>query len=80
MTVLYEKFKKYAVLAASLEDFRQRYTKPDRYALRVPEYVSAVLQASREDLEKYGYTSISRHDSITGEIVSYYPQGGSSQV
>ena len=41
MTVLYEKFKKYAVLAASLEDFRQRYTKPDRYALRGPEYVSA---------------------------------------
>jgi len=72
MIDLYEKFKKYAVPAASIEDFRRRYTKPDHYAQRGPEYVAAVLQSSREELERDGFTIISSHDSITGEIVSYY--------
>ena len=32
MSILYEKFKKYQVPASSVEDFRRRYTKPDRFA------------------------------------------------
>lgn len=72
-TSLYEKFKQYAVPAASVEDFRRRYTKPDRFAQRGPEYIAAVLQSAISDLERYGYTIISRHDSVTGEIVAYYP-------
>ena len=72
MTSLYEKFKKYQVPASSVEDFRQRYTKPRAYRERGPEYVAAVLQSARRDLEKYGYTIISHHDSVTGEIVAYY--------
>lgn len=74
MKSLYETFKRYQVSAASAEEFRQRYTKPDRYARRGPEYVVVVLQSAHEALEKYGYTIISRHDSITGEVVAYYAE------
>ena len=35
MSILYEKFKKYQVPASSVEDFRRRYTKPDRFAVRL---------------------------------------------
>ena len=66
MSILYEKFKKYQVPASSVEDFRRRYTKPD------PEYQAAVLQAARDDLAQFGYTIISRHDSVTGEVLAYY--------
>lgn len=74
MKSLYETFKRYQVSAASVEEFRQRYTKPDRYARRGPEYVAVILQSAHEALEKYGYTIISRHDSITGEVVAYYAE------
>lgn len=50
----------------------RRYTKPDRFAQRGPEYQAAVLQAARDDLAQFGYTIISRHDSVTGEVVAYY--------
>lgn len=73
MKNLYDVFKKYRVSASSIEDFRQRYTKPDRYAQRGLEYVATVLQSAREDLDKYGFSIISSHDSITGEVVAYYP-------
>ena len=71
-SALYEKFKKYQVPASSVEDFRRRYTKPDRFAQRGPEYQAAVLQAARDDLAQFGYTIISRHDSVTGEVLAYY--------
>lgn len=74
MSILYEKFKKYQVPASSVEDFRRRYTKPDRFTQRGPEYQAAVLQAARDDLAQFGYTIISRHDSVTGEVVAYYEQ------
>lgn len=76
MKSLSEAFRKYVVPAASVEDFRQRYTKPDRYTQRGPEYVAAVLQSARQELEKNGYTIISHHDSITGEVVAYYGKKG----
>ena len=31
-----------------------------------------VLQAARDDLAQFGYTIISRHDSVTGEVLAYY--------
>ncbi|MGM9602551.1 MAG: hypothetical protein ACI3W5_13345 [Faecousia sp.] len=70
---LYEKMKKYRVQASSLEDFRQRFTKPRAYAERGPDYVEAVLKSAQQDIERYGYTLISHHDSVTGEVVTYYP-------
>ena len=72
MSILYEKFKKYQVPASSVEAFHCRYTKTDRFAQRAPEYQAAVLQAARDDLAQFGYTIISRHDSVTGEVLAYY--------
>lgn len=73
---IYEKMKKYKVQAVSVEDFRKRYTRPSAYQQRGAEYVAAVLESARRDLEKYGYTIISRHDSITGDVVAYYGKEG----
>lgn len=69
---IYEKMKKYQVQAESVEDFLQRYTKSARYQQRGPEYVAAVIQTSCEKMEKYRFTFISHHSSITGDVVAYY--------
>ena len=68
----YDLFKKYQVEASSLEDFLQKYTKRARHEGRGQEYVEVRIQSHSKDLEKYGYTIISHHDSVTGEVVSYY--------
>lgn len=67
-----QEFKKYEVEANSIEDFLQRYTKPSRNQQRSEDYQEARVKSHSEDLEKYGYTFITHHDSITGKCVSYY--------
>lgn len=74
MVDLFSRFKACQVSAASVDDFRQRYTRPERYAQRGPEYVSAVLESARADMARDGFTIISRHDSITGEVVAFYQE------
>ena len=69
---LYDKFKQYEVKAKSLEDFLETYTKPKAHRERGNEYVEARIKSHAEDLEEYGYTFITHHDSKSGEIVSYY--------
>ena len=69
---LYEKFKKYEVLAESIENFIARYGKPSSYSERGEEYMSAVYKSHLLDLEEFGYDFITHHDSKTGECVSYY--------
>ena len=71
---LFESYKKYAVQAESLEDFLERYTQPRAHAERGEEYVQARIEAHREDIEKHGFTFITRHDSTYGRDVSYYPE------
>lgn len=70
---LKERFKRYEVKADSLEEFCNFYYKKSRYSDRGLDYVLSCLESHVESLEKYGYTFITSHDSITGEIVSYYP-------
>lgn len=72
MSNLYENFKKYKVKADSIEDFLKRHSKPKAHELREKEYIEARIKSHTEDLQKYGYTFITHHDSITGEIVSWY--------
>ena len=64
-------FKKYEVKANSLDDFLRTYTKQS-ILVRGQEHHEARLESHQEDIEKYGYTFITHHDSRTGEIVSYY--------
>jgi hypothetical protein len=66
-------FKKYQVEAESLSDFLERYTKPSRHSERGEEYVKARIASHQEDIDKYGFTFITHHDSKSGETVAYYP-------
>lgn len=75
MKTNYELFEKYLVSdCKTLEEWADKYRKPDRYKMRdsyLPGYSKAVLQSHKEDLVKYGITWISDHDSITGQIVAF---------
>lgn len=68
----YDVFKKYEVQADSLGDFLKRYTKRDRHEARGAEYVKFRIESHIKELNNNGYTFITRHDSVTSEIVSYY--------
>ena len=68
----YEAFKEHEVKADNLEEFLKRYTKRRAHEERGVEYIKARIKSHSEHLEKYGYTFITHHDSVTGEIVSYY--------
>jgi hypothetical protein len=63
------------VHADSVADFLDRYYKHDRYRGRdahTPGYSDAVLASHKEHFVQWGYDIISRHESVTGEMVSYY--------
>ena len=69
---LYDKFKKYALPADSLEDFCKKYHKRSAYHDRGADYIKEDLQAHKEELERFGYTIIPKGSSTTGEVVAYY--------
>lgn len=71
--MLQDPFRKYQVQANSLVDFLERYTKPSAHADRGEKYVADRIASHQQDIEKYGFTFITHHDSKTGETVSYYP-------
>ena len=68
------KMLRYAVEAKSVKDFLERYTRPACHATRGPEYVSARIAWHSDQVARYGYTIISRHESATGDIVAYFPK------
>lgn len=61
------------VPANSVRDFILRYGKPDRYKGRGKDYFEYCIESNEKDVEKYGYTLLSPHDSITGECVCFVP-------
>lgn len=70
----YEEFKKFQVTdVKTLEEFLAKHTKYDRHFGRGEEYVKARTKSYREDIEKDGFTFMSKHESVTGQIVSFYP-------
>lgn len=67
------KFRKYEVTDVhSIAEFLEKYYKPTRYHKRGSDYAAAILASHQRDLDKYGYDFISHHDSVTGEIVSFF--------
>lgn len=68
----FESFKQHQVNADNLEDFLKKYTKYNKHDGRGKEYVECRIKSHNEDLKKYGFTFITHHDSVTGEIVSFY--------
>lgn len=63
--------KKYGVHAAGVEDFLNRYYKPDRFRGRGADYATALIASHVKYYHDYGYDFISHHDSVTGEIVAW---------
>jgi len=49
-----EYWRKYAVEADSVEDYLDRYYKPERYTGRGEEYAAALLKSYKEDVEATG--------------------------
>jgi hypothetical protein len=72
-TDMKDKFRQYQVNdVRSIEEFLQKYTKHQRHSGRGQEYVKARIESHVQGLNKYGYTIITHHDSVTGETVSFY--------
>lgn len=66
-------FLKYKVSDVNtIEEFCNRYYKPDRFKNRGQQYMECVIKSDYEDMEKYGYCIITHHDSITGDVVAFY--------
>jgi len=60
------------VQATSVEDFLDRYYLPARYRGRGAEYAASVLASHQRDFSQRGFDIISRHESVTGEVVAYF--------
>ena len=69
----YESFKKYQVEAKSVEDFLQKFYKPQRYTGRGLDYATILLHSYETDVKEQGFCIISHHDNVTGRVVAYYP-------
>jgi hypothetical protein len=73
-------YEKYRVEAASVEDFLDRYYKPERFRGRGEDYAASLLASYTADLERDGYVIVSHHDSITGRVVAFFgPKGRAPQ-
>lgn len=75
----YDGWRKYQVQAGSLESFLEHYYKRDRYTGRGEDYAEAIRQSYRETLAHDGVCIISRHESRTGEVVAWYPDGTTAE-
>ena len=61
------------VEARSVEDFLDRYYKPERYGGHSEAaHAATLLRSHQEYFKEYGYAHISRHDSVTGHAVSFF--------
>ena len=65
-------FKDCKVKAESVADFLDRFYRPDRYRGRGEEYAAVLLASHIRDFEANGYDIISRHDSVTGQVVAFF--------
>ena len=65
-------FENNRVDAESVSDFLDRYYKKDRYHGRGADYAAALLASHEHNFEVNGYDIISRHDSVTGEVVAFF--------
>ena len=75
-----EMLRSRAVKVESIEDFLNKYYKFERYRGRGPEYADVLLTSYKKRVKEDGCCFISRHDSTTGEIVSYYPEPDKKQM
>jgi len=73
MTTPYEVFKDRKVTdVKTVAEFLDRYYRKDRYIGRGEDYAAYLLKSNEDDFKAYGVDWISRHDSLTGEVVAFY--------
>lgn len=73
MTTPFELFKSHRVTnVKTVAEFLDRYYRPDRYTGRGEEYAATLLKSHEEDFNELGVDWISKHDSLTGSVVSFY--------
>ena len=65
-------FSDYIVECSSVEGFLDRYYKQERYRGRGRPYAVALLESYLAEFERRGFVYISKHDSVTGKVVSYF--------
>lgn len=70
-----ERVKSGLVEAKNLDDFLDTYYKHDRYKGRGADYAAAIRQSAQGYIDKHGYTMISHHDNVTGDMVYWAPPG-----
>lgn len=69
---MYEKLKKYAVEAASIEEFCDKYHRRDCFHDRGEAYMQYDIEDHKKEFERNGFTIIPKGTSATGDIVAYY--------
>ena len=57
----------------TVEEFADKYRKHERYKGRGEEYVKAILKSHYDEINTVGYTTISKHDNITGKFITFTP-------
>ncbi len=68
-------FENNKVKADSVKDFLEKYYRPERYHGRGEDYATAILVNHERNFRERGYDIISRHESITGQVVAYFGAG-----
>jgi hypothetical protein len=58
--------------ADGVADFLERYYKPERYHGRGQKYADGLLASYEQMHRMTGYIHISKHDSVTGRVVSWF--------
>ncbi len=56
---------------STIPEFLSRYYRADRYTGRGKEYAAALLNDFEDEFEEDGFVIISKHDSVTGSVVSF---------
>ena len=60
----------------TVDEFLDKYYKPDRYRGRGAEYAAVLLKSHTNDFNQHGYDIISHHDCVTGCVVALYEDLG----
>ncbi len=69
----YEYYKKYRVSAKSVDDFLKRYTNYSNTHQEISPH-KVRLESYSEELKRYGFCYMTKHMSVTGQPVTYYPE------
>jgi hypothetical protein len=55
----------------TVEEYLNRYYKPDRYKGRGEEYEKILLESYKKEFKEKGYVCTSHHDNVTGKFICF---------